>query len=558
MWAVASSGLSSRAPPECLLRAGLVARPILEVLADEAMTAAQSRPGRREAGVLGEALEVDLAGILQLGDLRELVAAEVELVGMRRARPVLARGRASGEGKGLEDPPRQVVLQLEHVAHRRLRRVGPDQRARRGLDELGAHADGLARAQDRAGEHAVDVGLGGDALEVEALGHELLRPDAGADEERLLTHEGGRQRLDQAGREEVSLRIRAQDAKGEHDQADQRLRSGATAARDSGDTLQLARHRRRARRTCERVLLQRATDHAVGGDHGGPAAEGGRLFVQGRVQDLDDALADEGGAARQHLEQDCSEGEQVGADVGPVAPDLFRRHVAGRPEERSSLRQAVAARRARQRRPRQAEVEDLDAVGRQEDVRRLEVAVDDLAIVERLEGREHPDRDRNRLVDLHRPAPEPLAQGLAVEQLHGDEDRAGVVADVEDLADRRMAHAGRHAGLTFEALPGGRISGGRDRLDGHRAAEALVAGGIHDAHAALSDLADHVVVADARGRFGGRGGSQAANQGLVVGIPRGSRDARRRCASIRFLAEPPPPAHESVAPREIVASACIW
>src|SRR6185436_3159191 len=87
---------------------------------------------------------------------------------------------------------------------------------------------------------------------------------------------------------------------------------------------------------------------------------------------------------------------------------------------------------------------------------------------------------------------------LALEQLHGDEQLAAVLADLVKLADVRMVHAGRGAGLAPESLARGVVArDGRHRLEGDGALELLVARGVDDAHAALSQLADDPVVADA-------------------------------------------------------------
>ena len=56
--------------------------------------------------------------------------------------------------------------------------------------------------------------------------------------------------------------------------------------------------------------------------------------------------------------------------------------------------------------PRQAEVEQLHAVRREEHVRRLEVAMDDAAGVQRRQRREHAEADRHRLGHAQRPAPQ--------------------------------------------------------------------------------------------------------------------------------------------------------
>ena len=74
---------------------------------------------------------------------------------------------------------------------------------------------------------------------------------------------------------------------------------------------------------------------------------------------------------------------------------------------------------------RQAEVEHLHrAVGRDLDVRGLEIAVDDPLLVRRFERLGDLPRDRQRFVERNRPARDPLGERLALDQLQ--HERAGV------------------------------------------------------------------------------------------------------------------------------------
>jgi hypothetical protein len=74
----------------------------------------------------------------------------------------------------------------------------------------------------------------------------------------------------------------------------------------------------------------------------------------------------------------------------------------------------------------------------------------DAARVNRGERRQHVDGNRQCLIDTERTAPEHLIERLAFEQLHGDEKRAAVFADLVDLADVRMVDACGRLGLTPE------------------------------------------------------------------------------------------------------------
>ena len=97
-----------------------------------------------------------------------------------------------------------------------------------------------------------------------------------------------------------------------------------------------------------------------------------------------------------------------------LARDLLRRHVARRAHQHPRLREL----RGRAERPRplrvagpgQAEVEQLHAVRSEEDVRRLEVAMDDPARVQSAERGQDAEPDRDRLRHAQRPIAQALGQ----------------------------------------------------------------------------------------------------------------------------------------------------
>ena len=118
------------------------------------------------------------------------------------------------------------------------------------------------------------------------------------------------------------------------------------------------------------------------------------------MQHLDDVAAGECRPAREHLEEDRAGREQIGARVDRLARDLLGRHVARRAHHLPGARELGGRARATSRRARagrQAEVEQLHAVRREEDVRRLEVAVDDAARVQRGERGQHAERRSARV-----------------------------------------------------------------------------------------------------------------------------------------------------------------
>ena len=77
--------------------------------------------------------------------------------------------------ESVDDLPRDVVLHPEQIAERRLHRVRGEQRPARRLDELRRRAQLVARAKQRAHDHAIDVGFDGQRLDVGRLRRQTVR-----------------------------------------------------------------------------------------------------------------------------------------------------------------------------------------------------------------------------------------------------------------------------------------------------------------------------------------------------------------------------------------------
>jgi hypothetical protein len=89
-------------------------------------------------------------------------------------------------------------------------------------------------------------------------------------------------------------------------------------------------------------------------------------------------IAIEGRLAGQHLVEDGAEHEQIAASVRDAAIDLLWRHVPRSPHHHTWHGQVLAACVERSRDgTRETEVEQFDAVLSEEDVRRLQIAMDD-------------------------------------------------------------------------------------------------------------------------------------------------------------------------------------
>ena len=262
-------------------------------------------------------------------------------------------------------------------------------------------------------------------------------------------------RVRQAEGQKVGLRIGTQHAERQHHQPRERLRQRRACRRRP------RRERRAARsaiasadggRSGGRLASARRM-HAIDGGNRGRAGQRRRLFVQRRRAESRRPLRPaNAGRPASISKRMAPAANRSAARVDGLAHHLLGRHVARRADHDAGARQPADPSAGSELRPRETEVEQLDAVRREEDVGRLEIAMDDAARVQRRQRGQHAEADRHRLRDAHRPALQPLGERLALEQLHGDEQLAGVLADLVDLADVRMVDARRGAGLAPEPL----------------------------------------------------------------------------------------------------------
>ncbi len=199
-------------------------------------------------------------------------------------------------------------------------------------------------------------------------------------------------------------------------------------------------------------------------------------------------------APRDHLEEDPAEGIEIGTAVHLVALPLLRRHVEGCADHGVGL----GEHQGDVEELRDPEVDELDLVVRhQEQVVRLEIAVDDAAIVRRRQdvadagGDRHCTRRRQRpLLGHDRPERAPL------HELHDQIGAAvGERAEVEDLDDPRMADRGGRPRLSLEAshqLGILRVALAQD-LDGDGTVERPLAAAVDVAHGARAQGRTHLV-----------------------------------------------------------------
>jgi hypothetical protein len=99
-----------------------------------------------------------------------------------------------------------------------------------------------------------------------------------------------------------------------------------------------------------------------------------------------------------------------------------------------------------------AEVEDLHDLLRHEDVVRLDVAVNDPFLVRLGQSIARMRRDAHRVGGEHRAARDHGGERVALDELHGDEERVALLVDRVDGGDVRMVELRDRARLAQEAL----------------------------------------------------------------------------------------------------------
>ena len=153
-----------------------------------------------------------------------------------------------------------------------------------------------------------------------------------------------------------------------------------------------------------------------------------------------------------------------------------------------------------------AEVEHLGlAAAGDEQVGRLDVAMDDGGAVRGVERIGDLDAEVEQVVERQRAARDALLERLALEQLHHHEVLALLFADVVKDADVRVTQARDDAGFAEEALErlGDAAGFGGQELERDVAAEAGVFGFVDFSHAPAAELREEFVVGDGARNHGG-------------------------------------------------------
>ncbi len=450
-----------------------------------------------------------------------VTALEVQVVRFdaRGGRP-RERGHAAGAQRDFElagDLARDVVLDREHVVELTIVPLGPELITAGDVDQLRGDAELLPRSAHAALEDGRHVERRADVAHADVLAFEGERRRARRNLQ--VFHLGDRvdQFFGNAVAEVLHLRVAARVDEWQHGDRRRAERLAREHAPRRGVGYppsrfcrRLAQRRRELARRREPIhrLLREAALHDVdnrGRDQRVDAIER-RRPLENRVHRLDRRRLLEGARAGQQLEDQQADGEQIRSLVGEFAADLLRRHVrrrsdhdAGRGDERRLGAVGVGAQHLLEAaHVREAEVENLDpAVGGDEHVVRLEIAMADAALVRRHHALDDVARVAERHVQRRRTVEldEPLPQRLSVQPLHDDVRLVVGDAELVDRDDVGMVQGGRRLRLALEAGDLLRVGRGRQQdLDGDGAIELGVLREEHLAHAAGAYLLDDPVV----------------------------------------------------------------
>ena len=184
---------------------------------------------------------------------------------------------------------------------------------------------------------------------------------------------------------------------------------------------------------------------------------------------------------------------------------LLGRHVGGRAHDNARLGRDRGDRGFGRRQLdqfRETEVEHFGAaVARDDDVGRLDVAMDDAVRVRDGKGRCDLDGIIQSRGNRQGPLGEQPVERRAVHQLHRDERRSGILADLVDRDDVGMVQCGRRLRLANEAAMtlGVHSRFMREHFDRHRTPELRIDCAIDHTHPAAPDFSFDAVMRDGIG-----------------------------------------------------------
>ena len=224
---------------------------------------------------------------------------------------------------------------------------------------------------------------------------------------------------------------------------------------------------------------------------------------QDGIENYRRGISGEGHASRGHFIKDGAEGEQVGAGIEFFAAGLFGRHVGDRANGRSRTGQVLFNRRAfgggrlRARQLRQSEVEDFSLTAfRNKDVGRLDVSMNDFFSVRCIERVGDLDGQGEQGLGVQRLARDAMLQSHTVQEFHGDEGLAVLLADVVDGADVWVIQSGCGLGFALESSQGLGIAGNflGKKFESDETMKPGVFSFVDHAHATTAQLLENAVV----------------------------------------------------------------
>ena len=265
------------------------------------------------------------------------------------------------------------------------------------------------------------------------------------------------------------------------------------------DPLQLLDHRLDGRVPFVRVLLQRLAYDLleVSREAGLRLRQERRIIGHDRIQDSRLVFTLERELPRQHLKQEDRERPDIRPLIEVKPPNLLGRHERERSHPRAHARDLRTPRKLGK-----PEIDDLHlAVGSDDDVCRLDVAVDDPVIVRFGKPAADPYHDIKRFGDGERPARDLRIQVLSAVERHADEEEPlGRFADLVDRADVRVVKRGRRLSLLQEALLCGGVPHkiGHEKFQGDDPLQGHVLRPVHDPHPPAPDPVEDLEMRDHR------------------------------------------------------------
>ena len=207
--------------------------------------------------------------------------------------------------------------------------------------------------------------------------------------------------------------------------------------------------------------------------------------------------------SREQLEQNQAEGVDVGGRRHRFTAPLlgcrvgWRQRAQPRARQLGGLRRVVIGEQLGD-----TEIEQLQIASRRyEDVRRLQIAMDDEPAMGVLHGLAHPAEQLHPCVNREAPPVAVRRDRLTVHEFHREVRPAvGVEAAVEEPCDGRVIELGENLPLAAEAHRGAvAVEAAPHELDRDDLSELAVGalGPIHDAHASTPQLVDHAIGTDA-------------------------------------------------------------